>query len=78
MSRIELHSNTLTAVAYHERDCVLELEFASGGIYHYLSVPAETYQALLEATSHGVYFNRSIRNHFPCARVHATQGPKVL
>jgi hypothetical protein len=78
MSRIDLNSTTLSAAAYLEQDRVLELEFTSGGIYHYLKVPAEIYQALLQATSHGAYFNRSIRNHFACVRVHAAPSPKVI
>lgn len=78
MSRIELQSTTLTAAAYLEHELVLEVEFTSGGIYHYLRVPDETYQGLLQARSHGAYFNRSIRNHFPCVRVHAAQSSKVI
>jgi hypothetical protein len=73
--RTDLHSTSLTAVAYLDRQALLELEFRSGAIYHYFDVPAETYLGLLLAESKGTYFNHRIRNRFAYAKICRPQSP---
>lgn len=61
-------SSVLEKVAYDEPRGVLHVTFRAGGIYHYLGVPQQAYVDLLRAESKGTFFNRHIRNVFPCAK----------
>jgi hypothetical protein len=62
--RIPLVSTTLASAAYDPTTCLLELEFRSGALYRYFSVPAFLYRDLLAADSKGRFFNRFIRDRF--------------
>jgi len=53
-------------VGYDTTDHVLEIEFHSGGVYHYYGVPASVYQALMQASSHGKYFEAHIKGTYLC------------
>jgi KTSC domain len=75
MSRVDLHSTSLQAAAYHSQWALLRLEFRSGAVYHYFGVPAQTYQQLLSAESKGGYFNHHIRNRFAYAQVRLAASP---
>jgi hypothetical protein len=66
---VHIESSTIASVSYDRTQGLLQLEFCSRTIYHYFSVPAEVYEALLEAPSKGGYFNRAIRGHFPYRRL---------
>ena len=62
---LAVQSSLLASVAYdHERD-ILQLEFGDGAVYQYFGVPIQSYQELMQAASHGAYFNRHIRSLFP-------------
>jgi hypothetical protein len=67
MNRVMVESTTLLSLAYDEARELLELEFRSGSIYQYVGVPAAVHEALLKASSKGIYFNQSIRGLFPYA-----------
>lgn len=69
MPQTNLNSTSLNAVAYLDHQTILELEFKSGAVYHYLDVPPEIYGELLRAESKGAYFNHSIRKRFAYAKV---------
>ena len=69
MPPVHLHSTVLEAAAFHHQEALLELAFASGAVYHYFGVPAQTYQDLLSAESKGGYFNHHIRNRFDYAQI---------
>jgi len=75
MQRIPLNSRSLRSVGYHAGNALLELEFHDGAVYQYFGVPAESYQSLLRATSHGGYFNAHIRHHFAFAKLPPTSSP---
>ena len=62
-------STTLATVAYDGIRNLLQLEFRSGAVYHYLGVPAAVHEALLGAPSKGSYFNQAIRGRYPYVRV---------
>lgn len=64
---VPVSSSLLASVAYDHDRAILQLEFHSGAVYQYFGVPRQSYQELLQADSHGAYFNRCIRNFFPCA-----------
>ena len=57
-------SSLLASVAYDHDRAVLQLEFRSGAVYQYFGVPLQRFQELLQAESHGTYFNHRIRNFF--------------
>jgi hypothetical protein len=69
MGWIYLNSSLLRAVRYHGQTLHLEVEFRDGSAYRYLHVPADTFEALLEAESKGEYFNHQIRKRFPSAKI---------
>ena len=64
IERKPISSSDLASVGYDERMRVLEIEFRSGGIYRYLDVPREVFDALLAAESKGRFFAARIRNQF--------------
>lgn len=47
----------------------LEIEFRTGRRYAYLDVPAEEFARMRTAFAKGVYFNRRIRDRYPCERL---------
>jgi KTSC domain len=63
-----VNSSVLAQMGYDAPRAVLQVMFHAGGIYQYFGVPQNTYWDLLRAESIGGYFNRHIRNAFPCAR----------
>lgn len=69
MQAVNLNSTTLKAATYQNQPEVLELEFCSGEVYHYLGVCESIYKQLLEAESKGRYFNQRIRNCFTSRKI---------
>ena len=53
-------SSNLAAVGYENG--VLHILFQSGRMYAYFDVPEQVYQELMQASSHGSYFNACIKN----------------
>ena len=64
MNEIPLHSSVLAGFRYDPECQQLWLRFKSGELYVYQMVPAPVVQALLNASSHGQYFNSAIRGRF--------------
>ena len=64
MHRIHIKSSTIRSVGYETDYQTLELEFNSGEVYRYFKVPELHYTGLLEAVSHGQYFNLHIKDHY--------------
>jgi len=60
-----LESKLLAAAACSEPRHILYLRLQSGEVYRYFTLPAEQYQAFLNAESHGRYFLGHIRCCFP-------------
>ena len=61
---LTVQSSLLASVAYDHGRAILQLEFDGGAVYQYFGVPVQSYQELLQAASHGAYFNRHIRSLF--------------
>lgn len=61
MDRKHVESSNLKSVGYDAKNQILEIEFLDGGIYQYLAVPASIYEGLMNASSHGQYFDRNIK-----------------
>ncbi len=69
MFREPVTSSTIASVGYDSRHAVLEVEFQSGAVYRYFSVPRNVFRNLREAPSKGSFLNRRIRDRYRFARV---------
>lgn len=68
MERYEVSSSNLASIGYDPDSETLEVEFAkTGKVYEYYNVPQFMYDRLMEASSHGVFFNAEIRNAYGCS-----------
>ena len=70
MQRVLVDSTTLASAGHEARSARLELQFRSGAVYPYFSVPQGVYHSLLAAPSKGIYFNQNIRGRYPYQRIH--------
>lgn len=61
MERSPVSSSNLASVGYDESSKTLEIQFHSGGIYQYYAVPFNVYNALINASSKGTYFDQFIK-----------------
>ena len=68
-------SSLLARVTYDQDRAILQLELHSGALYQYFQVPLQSYVELWQADSHGVYFNRHIRNSFRYALLRPDHKP---
>ena len=62
MQRTTVSSSNLASVGYDATTETLEIEFQNGAVYQYFSVPVQVYHGLMQAESHGSYFNEHIKN----------------
>lgn len=63
MQRTPVTSSDITSIGYE--DNILEIEFHSGNsVYQYFQVPEQVYDELMNASSHGKYFNQYIKNKY--------------
>lgn len=61
MKRTNVSSSNLDSVGYDEDSQTLEIAFLNGGVYQYYEVPNEVYEGLMNASSHGKYFDKNIK-----------------
>ncbi len=64
MDRTPVTSSNLASVGYDAESMTLEVEFLDGSVYQYFDVPEFEWEELMNASSHGTYFNHHIRNHY--------------
>ena len=57
-------SSDIRAIGYDENSLTLRIEFNSGGVYEYFGVPVSVHSDLMNASSHGKYFHRYIRDKY--------------
>lgn len=70
MGRKPVSSSNLRSVGYDEASSTLEIEFHSGGIYQYDSVPICIYDGLMAPGSKGRFFEAHIKKAgFNCRKV---------
>lgn len=69
MIRKSVTSSDIRSIGYDDETRVLEIEFHSGGIYQYYSVPRAVYEGLMNASSHGKYFHGHIKGVFSYQRI---------
>lgn len=61
MKRQSVESSNLASVGYDAENEILEVEFKHGGVYQYFDVPENVYEELMNASSHGQYFDRNVK-----------------
>lgn len=61
MNRVHVTSSNLKSVGYDSESKILEIEFDSGSVYQYLDVPESVHEGLINAESHGKYFDVNIK-----------------
>lgn len=61
MVRKNVNSSNLASVGYDETSSTLEVEFNHGGIYQYSNVSESVYNGLMNASSHGSYFDSNVK-----------------
>lgn len=64
MNRTTVRSSVIASLGYSPADRILEIEFHTGRLYHYLDVPPQQYALLMAAESKGRYFNMAIRDQY--------------
>lgn len=74
MRRKQVQSSTLRSVGYYRDEKILELEFTSREVYQYMDVPEDVYKELLDAPSHGRYFNNAIKDEYECEKIGRRQA----
>lgn len=66
MEMIRVNSTAITAIGYDPHTRHLAITFQQGHTYDFCNVPRHIYEGLLAATSKGTYYNRHIRDTYPC------------
>ncbi|MFN8298559.1 MAG: KTSC domain-containing protein [Chitinophagales bacterium] len=64
MRRKKVSSSGIHSIGYLARSKTLEVKFHSGKVYQYLEVPVAVYRALMQAPSHGAYYNLYIKPNY--------------
>jgi hypothetical protein len=61
MTHKTVNSTFIASIGYDKSKSLLEVEFTSGEVYKYYGVPAFIYYEFIYASSHGEYFNKTIK-----------------
>ena len=61
--------------AFRPFEAALDVEFTTGRVYRYFSVPEPVARGLAQSRSKGVYFNKEIRDRFGYQRLGAWEAP---
>lgn len=69
MERTSVSSSNISSIGYDPDNELLEIEFNSGDVYLYFSVPEGIFDALMKAPSHGKYFAQNIKNDYEYKKV---------
>jgi hypothetical protein len=69
MHRQPVVSSNLASVGYDADSMILEVGFHNGSVYQYYSVPANVYQELMSASSHGSYLAHNVKGIYNYRRV---------
>ena len=62
MPRRPVRSSNIVSIGYAEASYTLEVEFHSGSVYQYYNVPKSVYEGLMNASSHGTYLARYVKD----------------
>jgi hypothetical protein len=65
VNRQPVTSSVLRSIGYDSNTAELEIEFTSGDVYRYYTVPGRVHRELLAADSPGAYFNTHVSDRYP-------------
>ena len=77
MNRTRMVSSKVDSLAYDEAALTLEVEFKSGEICQYHSVPPSVFLDLLEASSLGGFLSQTIAGTYSSTKVETAKVPKA-
>lgn len=63
MERATVTSTALASIGYDSEQQILQIEFKDGDVYNYYEVPAWVFQGLMNAGSHGTYFDTTVKQN---------------
>jgi KTSC domain len=69
MDRIPVSSSNIAQIGYEPDSQILEIQFLSGGVYQYSSVPPSVFDEFMAASSKGRYFSAYVKDRYPTTRV---------
>ncbi|WP_410666039.1 KTSC domain-containing protein [Amycolatopsis sp. lyj-84] len=69
MNRQPVTSTNIASIGYDPQTRTLEIEFRNCRVYQYSDVPEATATALLNAASHGQYFNLYVKDRYSARRI---------
>lgn len=69
MEREAVSSSNIDSIGYDPDTEMLEIEFRGGTVYEYRNVPLVVYEELMNAASHGSYFNREISKRYSYEKI---------
>jgi len=69
VNMIPVSSSNISSIGYDAGSSTLYMTFHHGGDYMYSGVPANVYNELMSAPSHGKYFAAHIKNNYPYTRL---------
>jgi hypothetical protein len=69
MTRTPVTSSSVASIGYASKTKTLEVEFKSGSVYRYFSVPEGVYRGLMSADSVGRYLNQTIKSGYRYSQV---------
>jgi hypothetical protein len=64
MERQQVKSTNIKSIGYDKENQVLEVEFINSSVYHYHKVSEKVYTSLINAKSHGIIFNGTIKGKY--------------
>ena len=62
-------SREIEWIGYEQKKSMLQVEFIAGPIYQYEQVPESLFQAFLDASSHGRFFDTQIKGRYPHRKI---------
>jgi len=69
MNRTTVDSSNIASIGYDSESQTLEIEFLNGSVYQYFDVPEHVLEGIMNADSHGIYLNSTIKGSYRYSRV---------
>ncbi|MFT6502600.1 MAG: hypothetical protein ACJASQ_002727 [Crocinitomicaceae bacterium] len=69
MNRVSVQSSNISSIGYDASSQTLQVQFNSGDVYEYYSVPPSEHSGLMNASSHGKYLNANIKGSYDYQQV---------
>ena len=69
MDRAPVSSSSIKSIGYDPPTSTLEVEFKSGWVYQYFSIPSDVFAQLMSASSKGRYFDQKIKDTYKFERI---------